>query len=100
MTRADDPCTATRLPARRSDDGAIVIDARGTFCPVPILEAAKVVARCEAVGEEAWRVEVLADDPDAPEDFADWAAARGASAVAVELGKTQRPAWRLTLTPR
>lgn len=93
-----DPLAATRLPAQRDAEGAIVIDARGTFCPVPILEAAKVIARCEAVSE-AWRVVVLADDPDAPEDFAEWANARGASSTCLELEKTGRPAWRLVLTP-
>lgn len=64
---------ATRLPARRLESGAVEIDARGTFCPVPLIEAARVIRRLAP----PWTVVVLADDPDAPGDFADWARAAG-----------------------
>lgn len=68
----NDVLRATRLPARLLPDGAVEIDARGTFCPVPLIEAQRVARRL--VGGV---LVVLADDPDAPTDFADWADATG-----------------------
>ena len=67
----DEVLRATRLPARRASCGAVEIDARGTFCPVPLIEASRVIGHLTP----PWIVVVLADDPDAPGDFADWARA-------------------------
>ncbi len=41
------------------------LDARGLFCPMPILKASQMIETLHA-GE---RLEVLADDPAAPSDF-------------------------------
>lgn len=41
------------------------LDARGLFCPMPILKASEVLETLR----EGERLEVLADDPAAPSDF-------------------------------
>ncbi len=41
------------------------LDARGLFCPMPILKASQMIETLSS-GE---RLEVLADDPAAPSDF-------------------------------
>ena len=41
------------------------LDARGLFCPMPILKASQMIEKLHA-GD---RLEVLADDPAAPSDF-------------------------------
>lgn len=50
-----------------------VLDARGLQCPLPVLRANKVM-RGLAVGAE---LEILASDPAAPKDFANYAATTG-----------------------
>lgn len=80
---------ATRLPARALGTGAVEIDARGTFCPVPLIEAARVIGRLAP----PWSIEILADDPDAPGDFADWARAAGHTARAETLAR----GWRILI---
>ncbi|MDX2263853.1 MAG: sulfurtransferase TusA family protein [Hyphomicrobiales bacterium] len=54
------------------------LDLRGLRCPLPVLKAAKAV-KLAAPGA---LVEVLADDPLAPADFADFCAAKGHQLVA------------------
>ena len=50
-----------------------LVDTRGTFCPVPILLAARK-ARQLAVGD---RLELLGDDPGILHDLPDWCQATG-----------------------
>ena len=49
------------------------LDARGLFCPMPILKASQMLETLHA-GE---RLEVLADDPAAPSDFVAFAKRTG-----------------------
>jgi tRNA 2-thiouridine synthesizing protein A len=55
------------------------IDARGTLCPVPVIELAKAV-RGRAAGD---LVVVLADDPAAATDIPAWCRMRGHDLVEV-----------------
>lgn len=48
-----------------ADGGNAHLDARGLFCPMPILKASQMLETLKP-GE---RLEVLADDPAAPSDF-------------------------------
>ena len=49
------------------------LDARGLFCPMPILKASQMLETLKS-GE---RLEVLADDPAAPSDFVAFAKRTG-----------------------
>ncbi len=49
------------------------LDARGLFCPMPILKASQMLETLKS-GE---RLEVLADDPAAPSDFVAYAKRTG-----------------------
>jgi TusA-related sulfurtransferase len=51
----------------------VIVDARGTRCPVPVIELAKALPGV-AVGEV---VEVLADDPAARVDIPVWCRMKG-----------------------
>ncbi len=62
----------------------LVIDARGTLCPEPVLRAARV-ARTLSAGT---RLVVLADDPAAATDLPAWARLRGHRVVSI---RTPRP---------
>ena len=51
----------------------VELDTRGLTCPLPVLKAQKAM-RAMAAGE---RLRVLATDPKAPDDFAQFCAAAG-----------------------
>ena len=53
--------------------GKAQLDARGLFCPMPILKASSMMETLKS-GEQ---LEVLADDPAAPSDFAAFAKRTG-----------------------
>lgn len=70
----------------------ITVDARGLNCPLPLLEARRAM-QLAPVGTV---IVVLATDPAAPEDFAEFALARD-----LELEQAMDPdgTYRLTLWP-
>ena len=51
----------------------VTVDACGTFCPVPILELAKVARR----SQPGTRIELLATDPAVEGDVRAWCASTG-----------------------
>jgi len=71
---------------------AHVVDARGLFCPLPLIRARQALA---ALAREDTLV-VLATDPEAPIDLAALAADVGRGFAAHRDGD----AWRLELSPR
>lgn len=78
-----DPLPAARPPAAR-------LDARGLKCPLPVLKARKALKPL-APGEV---LEVLADDPSAPQDFRAFAETAGHG-----LAESEREgAWRALIT--
>jgi tRNA 2-thiouridine synthesizing protein A len=80
----------TQMPDDRADPHAILVDARGLNCPLPLLEA----RRAMQLAPPGAVLVVLATDPAAPSDFADFAMARD-----FELEETTDPdgVFRLTL---
>jgi tRNA 2-thiouridine synthesizing protein A len=56
---------ATRLVTVSATPGIAHLDARGLFCPMPILKASSMMETLKP-GDQ---LEVLADDPAAPSDF-------------------------------
>jgi TusA-related sulfurtransferase len=56
-----------------SADDATIVDARGTLCPQPVIDLARVADDLPAGA----RVRVLADDPAARFDVAAWCRMRG-----------------------
>jgi len=75
-----------------ADPRTILVDARGLNCPLPLLQARRAM---QLMPEGAVLV-VLATDPAAPSDFADFALARD-----LQLDETVDPdgVFRLTLKP-
>ncbi|MGI5442797.1 cysteine desulfurase/sulfurtransferase TusA family protein [Streptomyces shenzhenensis] len=65
------------VPAR---SGALVVDARGKRCPIPVIELAKVIGEVPVGGE----VRVLADDEAARLDIPAWCEMRGQEYVGEE----------------
>ncbi|MFN3805054.1 MAG: sulfurtransferase TusA family protein [Pyrobaculum sp.] len=57
-----------------------VLDVRGKFCPIPVMEAAKAITQIP-VGET---LEVLATDPAADPDIKAWAKKMGHEVVSSE----------------
>jgi TusA-related sulfurtransferase len=51
----------------------IVLDTRGTFCPVPIIETSQAIRNLHAGGV----VEVISDDPAIVEDMPAWCKSTG-----------------------
>ena len=60
---------------------ARTVDARGLFCPLPILELAKAIRSLEP-GQELL---LLATDPAAREDLTAWCEATGHALLSLEL---------------
>lgn len=58
---------------RRADEAALVVDALGTRCPLPVIELARRIGDVEP-GQV---VALLADDPAARLDVPAWCAMRG-----------------------
>lgn len=59
----------------------VVVDARGTRCPVPVLRLARAVADLPA----GTRAAVLAEDPAVEHDVPAWAGMRGHTVLDVRL---------------
>jgi len=80
----------SRMPDDREDPRTILVDARGLNCPLPLLEA----RRAMQLAPPGAVFVVLATDPAAPSDFADFAMARD-----FDLDETTDPdgVFRLTL---
>ena len=60
-------------PDPKAGPSTILVDARGLNCPLPLLEARRALQLAPA----GVVLVVLATDPAAPSDFADFAMARG-----------------------
>jgi TusA-related sulfurtransferase len=58
----------------------VIVDARGTLCPQPIIDLARAVKDAEP----GTVIEVLADDPAAATDIPAWCRMRGHEFVAAE----------------
>ena len=54
-------------------EAALVVDARGMLCPVPVIELARRIREAPLGG----LVRILADDPAAASDLPAWCALRG-----------------------
>ncbi len=80
----------SQMQDNRDDPRTILVDARGLNCPLPLLEA----RRAMQLAPPGTIFVVLATDPAAPSDFADFAMARD-----FELDETTDPdgVFRLTL---
>jgi len=72
--------------------GTVLVDARGLSCPLPLLEARRALQ----LAPPGTTLVVLATDPAAPADFADFALARDVD-LAQETGTDG--VFRLTLRP-
>ena len=77
----------------KAADAAVLIDARGLNCPLPLLEARRALQLLPAGAV----LVVLATDPAAPSDFADFAFARD---LALDVGKESDGVYRITLRPQ
>lgn len=73
-------------------DAVVIVDARGLSCPLPLLEARRALQLLPAGSS----IVVLATDPAAASDFADFAFARGFDLEVVE---DAGGVLRLTLRP-
>jgi TusA-related sulfurtransferase len=78
VLRGASPATTGALPgwiAMSLDDarGHVVLDTRGTFCPIPIIETSKAIANLHSGGV----LEVIADDPAIEEDMPAWCRSNG-----------------------
>jgi tRNA 2-thiouridine synthesizing protein A len=62
-------------------DAPIVVDARGTLCPVPIIRLARAASTLPAGS----LVALLSDDPAAEHDVPAWCRLRGHTLLAVEV---------------
>ncbi len=80
------------IPDNQDDPRTILVDARGLNCPLPLLEARRALQ----LAPRGVVLVVLATDPAAPSDFADFAMARD-----FDLDETVDPdgVFRLTLKP-
>ncbi len=67
-------CDLNELPK-----DAVLVDARGLYCPIPVLRLAAALARC-GPGETA---RLLATDPDARPDVTSYCRETGAKLVSV-----------------
>ncbi|MGW3953707.1 aminotransferase class V-fold PLP-dependent enzyme [Streptomyces sp. NPDC004752] len=72
------PTPAPVTPPARP--GALIVDARGKRCPIPVIELAKVIGEVPVGGE----VRVLADDEAARLDIPAWCEMRGQEYVGAE----------------
>ncbi|GAA3306047.1 hypothetical protein GCM10020295_61270 [Streptomyces cinereospinus] len=61
------------MPSTSVQDDALVVDALGKLCPLPVIELAKVIGEVPVGGT----VRVLADDEAARLDIPAWCAMRG-----------------------
>lgn len=61
-------------------DGAVLLDARGLICPLPVLKARKLLKSVAPGGA----LRVLVTDPGAPKDFEHFCATTGVILVALD----------------
>jgi len=60
----------------------VVVDARGTLCPQPVIDLARAMAERPSIGES---VTLLADDPATVHDVPAWCRMRGCTSALTEL---------------
>lgn len=60
---------------RDDAQGRVVVDTRGTFCPIPIIKTSKAIANLRPGGV----LEVISDDPAIEQDMPAWCRSNGHS---------------------